>query len=139
MAAEADMQALKQTVFGEQGSDAEAIKQKEEAVSKLSEAYVKQQDAKALTELLSELRPFFAIIPKAKTAKIVRNIIDQIAKVPNSTDIQVSSAGTCQHESGCCCSNRHCLVYMASRHQAGPVTCCPPPCWKLCRCCITPW
>lgn len=90
MAAEADMQALKQTVFGEQGSDAEAIKQKEEAVSKLSEAYVKQQDAKALTELLSELRPFFAIIPKAKTAKIVRNIIDQIAKVPNSTDIQVA-------------------------------------------------
>lgn len=89
MAAEADLQALKQTVFGEQGSDAEAIKLKEEAISKLSDAYVKQQDAKALTELLSQLRPFFAIIPKAKTAKIVRNIIDQIAKVPNATDIQV--------------------------------------------------
>lgn len=86
----ADLQALKQTVFAEGTSaDAEAVKQKEEAISKLSDAYVKQQDAKALTELLAQLRPFFAVIPKAKTAKIVRNIIDQIAKVPNSTDIQV--------------------------------------------------
>jgi 26S proteasome regulatory subunit N6 len=84
-----DLAALKQTVFGEQSSDAETIKQKEDAISKLSDAYVKQQDAKALTELLSQLRPFFAVIPKAKTAKIVRNIIDQIAKIPNSTDIQV--------------------------------------------------
>lgn len=86
----ADLAALKQTLFGgEQGSDADTVKQKEEAISKLSDAYVKQQDAKALTELLSQLRPFFAVIPKAKTAKIVRNIIDQIAKIPNSTDIQV--------------------------------------------------
>jgi hypothetical protein len=138
MAAEADLQALKQTVFGEQGSDAEAIKQKEEAVSKLSDAYVKQQDAKALTELLSQLRPFFAIIPKAKTAKIVRNIIDQIAKVPNSTDIQVSLSAAdliCQHESGCCCSNHPYPVY-----QAGPLhAVSTPPRWKLGGCCITLW
>lgn len=87
----AEVQALQATVFAEGTSaDAEAVKQKEEAISKLSDAYVKHQDAKALTELLSQLRPFFAVIPKAKTAKIVRNIIDQIAKVPNSTDIQVS-------------------------------------------------
>lgn len=84
-----DLTALKQQVFGEHGTDAEAVKQREEAISKLSDAYVKQQDAKALTELLSQLRPFFAVIPKAKTAKIVRNIVDQIAKIPNSTDIQV--------------------------------------------------
>lgn len=89
MAAEADVQALKQKVFGDPNTDAEAVKQKEEAISKLSDAYVQQQDAKALTELLSQLRPFFAVIPKAKTAKLVRNIIDQISKIPNSTDIQV--------------------------------------------------
>jgi hypothetical protein len=86
----ADLQALKQTVFGDQNTDADTVKQKEEAISKLADAYVKQQDAKALTELLSQLRPFFAVIPKAKTAKIVRSIIDQISKIPNSTDIQVS-------------------------------------------------
>lgn len=89
-AASPDLAALKHQVFGEQGTDAEAVKQREEAISQLSDAYVKQQDAKALTELLSQLRPFFAVIPKAKTAKIVRNIIDQITKIPNSTDIQVA-------------------------------------------------
>eukprot|EP00775_Hariotina_reticulata_P010484 gene10484-10643_t len=81
---------LHQAVLGTQDSDVESIKQKEDAINKLSEVYVKLQDAKALTDLLSQLRPFFGVIPKAKTAKIVRNIIDQIAKIPNSTDIQVA-------------------------------------------------
>jgi hypothetical protein len=93
----ADLQALKQTVFGDQSTDADTVKQKEEAISKLADAYVKQQDAKALTELLSQLRPFFAVIPKAKTAKIVRSIIDQISKIPNSTDIQVSFKALAWH------------------------------------------
>ena len=39
--------------------------------------------------LLTELRPLFAVIPKAKTAKIVRTIIETIAKVPNSAQLQV--------------------------------------------------
>lgn len=82
---------LKQKVFGDHPTDAEAIKQREDAIGQLSDAFVKQQDAKALTDLLSQLRPFFTAIPKAKTAKIVRNIIDQIARIPNSTDIQVST------------------------------------------------
>eukprot|EP00878_Enallax_costatus_P008276 GHUV01008652.1.p1 GENE.GHUV01008652.1~~GHUV01008652.1.p1 ORF type:complete len:141 (+),score=43.96 GHUV01008652.1:1188-1610(+) len=81
---------LRQKVFEDQSTDAEAVKQREEAIGQLSDAYVKQQDAKALTDLLAQLRPFFAVIPKAKTAKIVRNIIDQIAKIPNSTEIQVA-------------------------------------------------
>lgn len=81
--------ALHSTVFGSEAADAEAIKAKEEAIGQLSDTYVKLGDAAALTQLLAQLRPFFAVIPKAKTAKIVRNIIDQIAKIPNSTDIQV--------------------------------------------------
>jgi hypothetical protein len=85
----AKAQQLHQTVFADTASDAESVKQKEEAIGQLSDTYVKLQDAKALTELLSQLRPFFGVIPKAKTAKIVRNIIDQIAKIPKSTDIQV--------------------------------------------------
>jgi hypothetical protein len=110
-----DLAALKQTVFGEQGSDAETIKQKEEAISKLSDAYVKQQDAKALTELLSQLRPFFAVIPKTKTAKLVRNIIDQIAKIPNSTDIQVRGTWGCQP-----CSTHLQSACSGARAQASP-------------------
>jgi 26S proteasome regulatory subunit N6 len=86
----ADVAALRAQVLGAgQGSDAEGVKAREEAIGQLSDAYVKLGDAAALTELLAALRPFFAGIPKAKTAKLVRNIIDQIARIPGSTDIQV--------------------------------------------------
>eukprot|EP00877_Chromochloris_zofingiensis_P013500 jgi/Chrzof1/8403/Cz03g09110.t1 len=82
-------QQLRQLLFNTEGTDAETTKLKEQAITYLSEIYVKLQDAKALSDLLSQLRYFFAVVPKAKTAKIVRNIIDQIAKIPNSTQLQV--------------------------------------------------
>ncbi len=60
-----------------------------QAIQKLGDLYAKQEDAAALRKLLTDLRPLFANIPKAKTAKIVRTIIETIAKVPNSTQLQV--------------------------------------------------
>jgi 26S proteasome regulatory subunit N6 len=39
--------------------------------------------------LLKESNEFFALIPKAKTAKIVRTIIDIVTKVPDSVELQV--------------------------------------------------
>lgn len=70
-----------------------------QAIQKLSDLYAKQQDAGALRALLTELRPLFAAIPKAKTAKIVRTIIETIAKVPNSTQLQVLAlvSSPCMH------------------------------------------
>ncbi|CAE7773312.1 psmD11, partial [Symbiodinium microadriaticum] len=41
-------------------------------------------------QLLRECNEFFSVIPKAKTAKIVRNIIEIVAKCPDSLDIQVA-------------------------------------------------
>ena len=61
----------------------------QQAIQKLNDLYAKQKDAEALRRLLTELRPLFAVIPKAKTAKIVRTIIETIAKVPDSTQLQV--------------------------------------------------
>lgn len=52
-------------------------------------ALVSAKDAPALRRLLTDARPFFATVPKAKTAKIVKNIIDAIAKVPNTTALQM--------------------------------------------------
>lgn len=52
----------------------------------------KQGDAQALKALLTELRPMFTVIPKAKTAKLVRTIIDCVATVPNTTQLQVRIA-----------------------------------------------
>mmetsp|Transcript_36886 Transcript_36886/g.82029 ORF Transcript_36886/g.82029 Transcript_36886/m.82029 type:complete len:419 (+) Transcript_36886:135-1391(+) len=70
-------------------NDVEAVKVKEQAIQSLCEVEIKQQNAKGLSDLLSQLRSFFGIIPKAKTAKIVRSIIDSIAKIPGSTQLQV--------------------------------------------------
>jgi len=80
---------LRKLVFETPGTDVESVRIKEQAIGTLSEAYVKLTDAKALADLLSQLRDFFGAIPKAKTAKIVRGIIDQIAKIPDSTQLQV--------------------------------------------------
>ena len=43
----------------------------------------------ALRVLLTELRPLFGAIPKAKTAKLVRGLIEAISRVPDSTQLQV--------------------------------------------------
>lgn len=85
----AAQQQLTQLIFDTQGTDAETLRQKEVAIGHLGDVYVKLQNAQALRDMLAQLRPFFSVIPKAKTAKIVRSIVDQIAKVPNSTELQV--------------------------------------------------
>lgn len=70
-------------------NDTESIKLKEEVIEKLTELKVKEKDSKYLAIFLKELRGLFTKLPKAKTAKIVRNIIDAIAKIPGSTETQV--------------------------------------------------
>lgn len=79
----------REVVIGETSNDAESVKVKEEALQKLCDLKVKQKDAVGLKELLTELRPLFTKFPKAKTAKMVRNLIDAISRVPDSTDLQV--------------------------------------------------
>ena len=74
-------------------NDVESVKVKEDALQKLTDLLVKQRDAAALRQLLVDLRPLFLVIPKAKTAKIVRTVIDSIAKVPGSTQLQVRWRG----------------------------------------------
>jgi 26S proteasome regulatory subunit N6 len=83
--------AFRAVVAAESSSDAESLKVKELAITQLCDLLVKQADAKGLAALLGELRGFFTSIPKAKTAKIVRNVIDCIAKIPGSTQLQVGT------------------------------------------------
>jgi len=70
-------------------SNADNVKLKDRAIQKLAEAYAASGEAKAIASLLTELRPSFAFLPKAKTAKIVRTMIDTMAKVPGSTQLQL--------------------------------------------------
>lgn len=56
---------------------------------KLGQLHASQGDAQAVRTLLSELRPLFSALPKAKTAKLVRALIEAISTIPDSTQLQV--------------------------------------------------
>ncbi|GAB2296678.1 26S proteasome regulatory subunit rpn6 [Dionaea muscipula] len=71
-------------------SSSEALRIKEQAITNLTELLRQENRAEDLRSLLTQLRPFFSLIPKAKTAKIVRGIIDAVAKIPGTSDLQIS-------------------------------------------------
>ena len=81
---------LRDILLGVYPNDAESLKVKEAALDALAGALIKQADSSGLRALLTDLRPWFAAIPKAKTAKIVRTIIESIGKIPGSTQVLVS-------------------------------------------------
>ena len=83
---------LRDIALGSHSNDGDNVRVKETAVQQLADTYAKQKDAAALKQLLVELRPLFGVISKAKTAKLVRVIIEAIAKVPDSSQLQVHAS-----------------------------------------------
>ena len=71
------------------GVDAETVAAKEQAIHQLSELYVQSGLSDKLVSLVTALRPFFAVVPKAKTAKVVRMLIDSLAKIPDTLVLQM--------------------------------------------------
>jgi 26S proteasome regulatory subunit N6 len=67
----------------------EETKIKESAIDRLSHVYAKNNDANAIKLLVDELKPLFEQMPKAKTAKIVRNLIDVFASLEGFDELQV--------------------------------------------------
>jgi 26S proteasome regulatory subunit N6 len=76
-------------VIALEGTDVELIKAKEQAISCLTRSLADGGQAWDLKQLLQDLHPLYATIPKAKTAKIVRTVIDALARVPNTAALQV--------------------------------------------------
>ena len=94
---------LRDVLLGPHLNDAESIKVKESALTAACKLMIKQRDSVGLRNLLTDLRPLFGALPKAKTAKIVRTVIDSIAQIPDSTELQVtrgSSRGRAGGEGG---------------------------------------
>eukprot|EP00897_Mesotaenium_endlicherianum_P003189 jgi/Mesen1/2899/ME000175S02052 len=81
--------AIYRSIVKDDSSSSEALRIKDVAISNLGEVLSKQGKAQELRSLLTDLRFYFAVIPKAKTAKIVRTIIDLVAKVPGTTQLQL--------------------------------------------------
>ncbi|KAL6552253.1 26S proteasome regulatory subunit rpn6 [Orobanche gracilis] len=71
-------------------SSSEALRIKEQAITNLSDLLGQEGRAQDLQDLLTKLGPFFSLIPKAKTAKIVRMIVDAVAKIPGTYNLQIS-------------------------------------------------
>ncbi|WFD43457.1 26S proteasome regulatory subunit rpn6 [Malassezia psittaci] len=69
--------------------DESMLAEQEAALLRLGELHRDQQDAQALADTLRSSRKFMSSIAKAKTAKLVRVLIDYFSGIPNSTQLQI--------------------------------------------------
>ncbi|KAH6821228.1 hypothetical protein C2S53_008048 [Perilla frutescens var. hirtella] len=68
-------------ILKDPSSSSEAIKIKEVMITDLSDRLREEGRAEELQSLLTKLQPFFSLIPKAKTTKLICGIIDSVAKI----------------------------------------------------------
>jgi 26S proteasome regulatory subunit N6 len=66
-----------------------AVKVKEQCIYRLARIYTESKQFSEVLNLLKANGDFFSVIPKAKTAKIVRQILNIVATVPDSLSIQI--------------------------------------------------
>ena len=90
-ASDAEIAELRARVFdgSTTTSSQTTIKSKEAAIEALGTAYASRDDAGAFATLFAELRPMFADAPKAKTAKIVRTLIEIMGTINGNDALQV--------------------------------------------------
>ncbi|OAA67194.1 26S proteasome non-ATPase regulatory subunit 11 [Niveomyces insectorum RCEF 264] len=75
-------------------SDA-AIREYETALISLGELYRDQKNTNELVELVTRSRTVLSSFAKAKTAKLVRQLLDLFRDIPNTTDIQIAVTKSC--------------------------------------------
>jgi len=87
--------------------DGRLAKTKEEAIIRLGELYAKQGKGKELQSLVQEIRPYFRTIPKSRVGKIVRQLIELVALIPNSQKLQIE---LCEEAIDWCIKEKRTLV-----------------------------
>ncbi|KAK0704686.1 hypothetical protein B0H67DRAFT_592073 [Lasiosphaeris hirsuta] len=75
-------------------SDA-AIREYETALISLGELYRDEKNTTELVGLVTKSRTVLSSFAKAKTAKLVRQLLDLFDAIPNTTDIQISVTKSC--------------------------------------------
>ncbi|XP_055540997.1 26S proteasome non-ATPase regulatory subunit 11 [Wyeomyia smithii] len=76
-------------------NDEEQIRQKEQKIMELGEAYKKEGKAKELADLIKVTRPFLSFLSKAKAAKLVRSLVDLFLDLEAETGIEVQLCKEC--------------------------------------------
>jgi 26S proteasome regulatory subunit N6 len=80
----------------------DSSKVKESAILLLGKLYADQSRSEDLASLIQSIRPLFTSFPKAKTAKIVRSLIDYSGLIRNSQSLQIKlceeTISWCQEE-----------------------------------------
>ncbi|KAF2108737.1 PCI domain-containing protein [Lophiotrema nucula] len=88
-------QIYKQVLSTNPGSNEAAIKNYETALVGLGELFRDQRRVDALAELVRQTRSVLSSFAKAKTAKLVRQLLELFTTIPNTTDIQISVTKSC--------------------------------------------
>lgn len=70
-------------------------KGREKAILTLGAFYAKHKKAKEITVMSLELRPLLSEMPKAKAAKVVRQLIDLMSKIPEAHALQIDLCRDC--------------------------------------------
>lgn len=83
------VQAYKDIIFNKADLEDPSAKGREQAINALGDFLVTQKKAQEIRQLSSELRPLFSELPKAKTAKMARTLIDLLSKIPDSQKLQI--------------------------------------------------
>lgn len=71
--------------------DEVALRQQENALLRLGRLYRDTKNGQALSETVRSSRTFMASIAKAKTAKLIRSLLDYFSEIPDSYAIQIST------------------------------------------------
>ncbi|KAI5798034.1 PCI domain-containing protein [Peziza echinospora] len=86
---------LKEIIATKPGVNEEAMKEYELALMELGGLYRDARRTDELAELITTSRSVMSSFAKAKTAKIVRQLIDLFATIPDTLDIQISVTKSC--------------------------------------------
>ncbi|KAJ9076124.1 26S proteasome regulatory subunit rpn6 [Entomophthora muscae] len=94
---------LYSSILSNTDSNEEQIKASEIALLKLGSIYQNEKNADKLASLIRSSHTFLAVIPKAKTSKIVRSLIDCFQGLPESLNLQIE---VCQELIDWCTSEK---------------------------------
>ncbi|RHZ89278.1 hypothetical protein Glove_16g191 [Diversispora epigaea] len=77
------------SILAQNAANDDVIKEQEIALVKLGELYRDHRKAKELSLMIRSSRSFMASIARAKTAKIVKRLIDLFSEIPDSLQLQI--------------------------------------------------